>query len=424
MSTLQKKVNYIDAVIIALIIILAAIPREISIFVFSDGANRQYGSSISISLSFIISLLLLYKGKIKNDFKLLKYEPFFQYLLFGLLYGLFGALIQMNIKFYFVGAYRYILYIVLYIFITSNISFESIHKGFEIGLKVGCLFQAFVGLLRVFTGYLIPFISGTSENKRDGMLRLVGTFQHPGDCSLYLSFALMFFLCAFFYTRKKKTNLLFFIITFITIYYTQARAILIISFITISIIIFIKFRKKILVKLLLIPLVIFVLYCFYNSDIYYELFIRNSFTEMLYARSVHWIIGGRIMIDNPVNFFIGVGLNGIVDYINTNYYDFADLVLTSTVLDESFVRGMPIHNSILIVGCELGIVGLILYIRFFIKYIVFLIKAFLNSKYKFQPLFVSMSLVSFLIYCIQGWAAHKNFAWTMLVLLFAYVYLF
>ena len=181
-------------------------------------------------------------------------------------------------------------------------------------------------------------------------------------------------------------------------------------------------KKRFLFKALFIFAILTGVYWFIQSDSFYSLFIKNNIWDMLAARLVYWKMGIDIMIDSPSNFIIGIGLNNIVDFIDLNYSKYAGLVSTaSSILNSEFVRGMPIHNSFLIVGCELGILGIVLYIRIYMRIVLDSIKMLGNKRVhhdeKWVYVFLLAATVVIMVYCMQGWATHKDFAWTMIVVL-------
>lgn len=413
--------NWLRSFILGALIVLCAIPREYVLASFADSANRQYGSYVSVTLTMLCIAAFMLTGNLYFRKKYLK-APLVVYLIFSIISGIFLPVNSGNLIYYAVAVIRYVVYMVLFFILCQNISRRDYERAIDIGFKIALFLQLIIGCLAVFFDMYIPYISSQTANRRNGILRMVGTFAHPGDCSLYLSIIMMYYLCKVLFKHDKK-SLPFLLLSYFGIYLTQSRTMMIISLILAAFILFRRYRKYAIVKLVFFFGIFAAAFWFFRSDIFYELFIRNSFADMIIARLVHWIMGVRIMFSSIGNFIFGVGLNNIVDYVRSHYSEFSSLVGMSTILSEDFVRGMPIHNSFFIVGCELGIVGFILYIRMYVSYIRNSIKKIKLDKDKlFEYMFVISSLVSIAIYCLQGWAAHKEFSWVMIVVITAYFY--
>lgn len=437
----HSKRNYVESfsrvnvvrMMIALIIVTSAISRDFKLIVFnSNNIIRQYGSSIGISLPLIIGISLLFFKKrphkkvickrvnvvISNKRKDIFESPIFHYFIWGLISCVFLFFNNASFRWYVVGAYSYILYLLLFLLIIRNVSYAELSKGIDDGFRMGLIIQTIIGFLYVFGGILIPYVSNYSNSMRNGITRMVGSFTHPGDFSLYISIIYAYFLCKFLFLDEKKC-LLYVVIGFVDIYLSGARTMLIVSLILLLSIIIRRYHKRLEVKVFVVLLSITGGYYFYKSDFFQDLFVKHSFFEMLNARVVHWIIGFKIMFSSISNLFFGIGLNNHVDYIDKNYNEYAKLVYSaSTILSSEFVRGMPIHNSLLIVGCELGLFGLFLFLRIFLNMIHVSLIIIRSKKYhgllRMQATFLVAFTIVMLAYCMQGWAAHKSFSWIMI----------
>lgn len=411
----------ISTLIVALVVVLSAIPREIVFYNFSDLYTRQYGHAITIPYAILCSMLLLIikRGKIRISF-FAKKSPFVFYLVYGVFSLFFIVFNKAELSFYSVAAFKYILYITMFLILSSTVSLNNYLKGLEVGFKAALFLQTLIGWLYEFAGITIPYIGKYSSSYRNGLSRMEGTFTHPGDFSLYAGIIFIYFFYG--YLEKRKINsLLYSVVAYIDIFLSGARTMLLTVSILVAIILFYKYKKLIMAKTILVISISGGLFWFFRSEIFRDMFVEHDFNEMFVARFTHWIIGFNILFSNIENFLFGVGLNNHVRYIDENYGMF-DLVVSSAgdALDSEFVRGMPIHNSFLIVGCELGFIGLFLYLSYYVYHIRRAIDIAKNCpKYSNICKFIVTSLTLVLIYSIQGWAAMKSFAWIIVVILLA-----
>lgn len=238
---------------------------------------------------------------------------------------------------------------------------------------------------------------------------MTGSAGHPGDFSLYIAILFVYFISVYLFKKEKKYAV-YAIIAFVDIFLSGARTMLVVSCLVGFFILIRKYRRNFFViSAIVVVTVIFVAW-FLKSDVYQDMFVKNSLSDMFIARFVHWIMGFRITFGDLQSFLVGVGLNSHVDYIDAHYSAYATLVATaSSVLDSDFVRGMPIHNSYLIMSSEMGIVGFIMYVR---MYIIGIRKSILNIRKedgsKYIWVFALAAFAVFAFYCIQGWAMMKR----------------
>ncbi|WP_022758308.1 O-antigen ligase family protein [Butyrivibrio fibrisolvens] len=411
----------ISTLLIALVVLLSAIPREIVIYSFNDQYTRQYGRSISIPYAIICTFLLLFikRGKLKIN-KYAKKSPFLFYLVYGVFSVAFIIFNKAELPFYSVAAFKYVLYIISFLILSSSVSLKNYLKGLDLGFKIALMLQTLIGWLYEFAGITVPYIGKYSVSYRNGLSRMEGTFTHPGDFSLYAGILFIYFFYKFLY-KKGVVSLVYSAVAYIDIFLSGARTMLLTISVLVAIILFFRYRQLLLVKILLAIGISGGLYWFFNSDIYIDMFLEHDFSEMFVARFTHWIVGFNIMFSSIESFLFGVGLNNHVRYIDENYGMFA-LVVSSAgdALESEFVRGMPIHNSFIIVGCELGIVGTLSYLSYYIFYICEIGKVFhKDSRYRRICAFIISSIVIIMIYSIQGWAMMKTFAWEIVIVIFA-----
>ena len=417
----NKKLISLRMMIFILMIVFSAIPGEIRLLDFMDNLTRENGSAISLTLLFILYFvyLVVVKGKLwwSKDFLKL---PIVKYFLWSGISLLFFPIVGFSLKYYFVGFYKYCFYFLILLSLLDNhFSYDEFSKALDCGSKISVIFQTAIAMLYQMTGVVIPFVTRYSEALRGGIPRMVGTFSHPGNFSLYIAFFLVYFFCQYFFSREKKLLIYIFVCLF-DIYMSGSRTVIILTVGAFSIILFYRYKKNILVKLIFVLAFCALLFVFFQSDFALDLF--GNFNDMFLARFAHWITAIEIMFKNPVNFFCGVGLNNVVDYINENFYEFHTLVAASDIITEEFARTMPIHNSYLIVGAELGIVGFILYASIYVKLIIVSLRNIKNKKFRLQYVYILVTAMVLAIYGIQGWASHSFCSWFLILILVAYTY--
>ncbi|MCH4192001.1 MAG: hypothetical protein LKF52_06820 [Butyrivibrio sp.] len=412
----------ISEMIISLMVILCSLPQELTLKSYSDSYTRQYGSSytITISMVLVVCLIIARNGHIKK-YKYTIKSPFIAFILFGVFSICFKPFNGVPIAFYGIAACKYLAYGLMFIVLTNCVTYHRFLEGFDLGAKAGLIFQSIIGWLYVFAGVEVPVIGGHSNSVRNGLSRMVGTFQHPGDFSLYIGILFVYFLCRIIITGEKK-KLIYLFIAFLDIFLSGARTMLLVTSIVAVIVLYKKYRRSSFAKVAIFAVIVFVVVLFLQSDIYQDMFVRHNVYDMLVARTIHWILGFKIMTESISNFLFGIGMNNIVHYIDENYTRYAALVaLASNVLDSDFVRGMPIHNSFLIIGCELGIGGFTLYIWIYIWYTRQLLQIMRKSiASKFDCFFIIADFGVFILYSFQGWAMMKNFAWTLFILIISF----
>ncbi len=409
-------------VILVLMIVTCVLPREQTIYAFQENLTREYGSVISITIPMIAMLGIIFLNRGQISYNRFIENPLLTWFNFAIASGLFILINEGKFSYYLVAASRMMLYILMYILLSYNISKKTFFEAIDLGFRITLIIQTIIGCLYEFFGISIPIISNYSDSVRNGMKRMVGSFSHPGDFSLYIAIITLYFVTQLIFRREKRVIPFVFMGT-MDILLSGARSMLICTLIACFALLLRKNRNNIFLKLGLVISVIVGIVIFLKSDIFQDLFIKHNFFDMFLARFVHWIIGIKIMTRNPINFICGVGLNNCVDYINEHFSAFTGLLAQQTVIDNSFVSHSPIHNSYLIAGVETGIIGIILYARIYLKGLIdsiHLVKK--KSKYKAEAMFIGAAFFTYAVYAMQGWSLQKNYALTMLVVLCAFLH--
>lgn len=415
-----KKISIKNVLLIA-IIILCAYTRGINFFVVNDyeNVNRQFGSGLVITITtpIIIYLILSFIKNKKIFIKDLK-EPIIIFMFFSIISLFFP--IKRNIRLSIIAVLLIIEYGLLFLSIKSLYKYKEVYRCIDISFKISLIIQTILGSLKSFGGIKIPFITDSGVDIiRNGVYRMTGTFAHSGEFSMYIFIMFIYFLCQYYFNGKTR-YLSYVGICLFDLFYSGSRTIILLSALIFGIIILIKYRKSIMVKTFYILVGIIGGFVFINSDAFYKLFIEKSFMEMLDVRFVHYIAGFRIMTRDMMNFLLGVGLNNNVNYIIENYnFTFNNISLNS-IVSSGFMQRNPIHNSFLVIGVELGIVGLILYARIFLRELGLLKINKIDSQFKANYVFINVTIISYIIYGFQGWALLKNPLWIMLIIIISF----
>ena len=414
----------LNSIILSLINITCIWSKSLPVISFEDGISRPYGSAISIGVPLVLTLLLVFFNLSKPYKKMRSIRtPFCQHCLFAIFSGIFLLFNEGSICNYIVAFFEYITYLILFCAVYNFMSKEDVITAVDRGFRASLIIQTAIGWLYVFFGILVPYISNYSNSVRNGFSRMTGSAGHPGDFSLYIAILFVYFISVYLFKKEKKYAV-YAIIAFVDIFLSGARTMLVVSCLVGFFILIRKYRRNFFViSAIVVVTVIFVAW-FLKSDVYQDMFVKNSLSDMFIARFVHWIMGFRITFGDLQSFLVGVGLNSHADYIDAHYSAYATLVATaSSVLDSDFVRGMPIHNSYLIMSSEMGIVGFIMYVR---MYIIGIRKSILNIRKedgsKYIWVFALAAFAVFAFYCIQGWAMMKRMSWILLIIVNAIIY--
>ena len=95
------------------------------------------------------------------------------------------------------------------------------------------------------------------------------------------------------------------------------------------------------------------------------MFVNNNIKDMFLTRFVHWSAAFQVIKDN---WLMGVGLNNSVTYIQ-NHPLIISIAYENSLENMGFYYTNPIHNSILLVFSECGMIGGIMYLGIYIKLI-------------------------------------------------------
>ncbi|MDU2155646.1 MULTISPECIES: O-antigen ligase [Clostridium] len=416
----------INKIFVVLLPVIAAYSRNIFKIVSilnENKLNMQYGSDISIDLISVwilgFTVIVLLRGINKSKF--ISKSGFGLFFIISLISMIFPN--NKNNLLSIFGLVQIFKYFIIVILLDTVGDFNKFYSWIKIGLKIGLIVQTIVGYTFTFGGITIPYITGTSSHSiRNGYYRMFGTMESPGDFSLYMIIILIFFLVDFLVLKEKK-SIVYTIFSWLNLYFSGARAMTILSGIIIIGIIYYFYRKNHIVKIITIIGAISSIIYFLDSEYYYEYFVRNNIFDMLNTRMVHWNVGIRLFYEN---FIFGVGLNNITYYIFNNFDEvFLSINYQNILVDSMFLQRAPIHNSFLIVACEMGVLGLIAFLRIYIialKKCLLVIRKENKEFYKFT-IFPVVALGTYIIYGLQGWAMLKQPFWIIFCTIICYIQL-
>ncbi|MCI1857419.1 MAG: O-antigen ligase family protein [Sporolactobacillus sp.] len=423
MSILQKyeKIRLVDIMLIMLIVV-CPLPRAYTMYNFMSGPeNRPFGNTLGITIPLLFFILMYFITIGKNNFYIYYKSPlnyFFFFAVISFFFPIQGRIWQITL----IGIFKLLIIWGLYDILLKKFSFANYEKCLDWGLSIGLLIESALGFLYVFAHVSIPYVSIGFPYDRNGFSRMTGAMAHPGDFSLYISIIYFYYICKLLFKKDKK-SIKYIILSLVDLVLSGARAMIITSILISVIIFWKKYQRNWIVKLVIMSGIIIASIGVYHSSFYQNLFMEENFFETITARLIHWRIGFQIMFSSFNNFLFGVGLNNHVDYIASHFSTLSYLITDTSVVDAFFIQNNPIHNSLLVVGTELGIVGLFLYISIYIVGIINawkILKAY--PKYKSQCTYVIGCLFIFLLYSFQGWALMKDMGWVLFILVNAFLY--
>ena len=417
----MKRVD-IRAVILALMIVTCVTFREVTLYQLPEEIFRPYDSRFSISFPMIfLGLLMLINRKVVyRSFGLTK--PLTVYFLFCIASVVFLPLNGGSFAYYLVAAVKMAVYILMYGMLSCGMSHESFEKGLDWGFRAGMIFETVMGMLAEFFGIVVPFWGNYRDWYRNGLPRMEGSFAHPSDFSLYIMMLTLYFIVRLLY-KKDRWSIPFILMGCADIYLSGSRTMLLTTALLGGALVVFRFRDNMKMWLVIAACAAAGVAVFVASGAFNGLFVEDNFYKMFLVRFTHWVIGVRMLLRNPVNFLVGVGLNNHLDYFNNNYPYFADLLANSRSLSEYFARMHPIHNTYLVVATETGVTGLLVYLGMYARSLIEAVRLYRKSPaLRPEAIYAVTIFAALLIYCMQDWALQKNFAMTMMVVVWAYLH--
>ncbi|MER0438941.1 O-antigen ligase family protein [Emticicia sp. W12TSBA100-4] len=296
-------------------------------------------------------------------------------------------------------------YLILFNLFHSTLSYFQIIEGLFDGFRVASIIQLILAIcfpilkMKTVTSlfHTASIEWSTRLGSRDGA---VGFFVSPGNLAIFNMIAIAFFFSCYTNKIKKTYSLIFLIFNIITLFLTYSRTAYLSTVVMIFCMYFINrysakniFSIVNLLKVIL-PICLILSWVVFYSPVS-DLFLKSDGTEQYDNRMVHWLMAGNIFSASPI---LGVGLNSHLSFLKSNY------TFASSVTFNEFFTSNPIHNIHLIVLSEIGLLGFILWIVFFLRLVNKLkISLSLNNN-KIIPLSTIGIIIAFFLYGITGWA--------------------
>lgn len=379
--------------------------------------QRQYGNAFTINIftlllpiGFLVIIILNKRIKFSKDI-------FIACIIF-LIFTFFFPNNQ-NREFTCFAIYALGKYLLLFIILISIYEIDEFKKDILGVFKAILVFETILGILQVFFSIKIPYISTWSTDSiRNGLVRMAGTFSSGPDFSLVIAFLMSFFLVECLYNSEKGLRK-YIIICVFDIWFAGSRTMIVIIAIITFYILLKKYKNQIFFKILLSIMSITTIWAVSFTTFYQNMFVNNNIKDMFMTRLVHWMAAIHIIKDN---WLFGVGLNNSVTYIQ-NHPQIISNIYKNSLENIGFYYTNPIHNSILLVFCECGIIGGILYLGIYIKMILECRKFFIIydvRKRKNNYLFIICATIIWFVYALQGWGTLKEHSWILFTLLYTY----
>lgn len=263
-------------------------------------------------------------------------------------------------------------FLVLY-YIVTTCSYKTILNGIFAGIAIGIILNfilSFMFSVLNFTAIakLYNSTAGLREGDRAGA---VGTFDHSNTLGVFISYCYCFFLACILTGYKKKNSITLLILSVLIIVFSKSRSSLMsISFASLICVVLYKFKQysifspRIFFKAVL-PVILIIATIFWLTPIA-DMFLKSDADDMMLARGMQYLSGYEMFTEHPI---FGVGWNSHLKYMSENIYiDFNTLFSTDEWLGDDFTYTHPIHNSWLILLCELGLIGFGIIVYFIIRY--------------------------------------------------------
>ena len=267
-----------------------------------------------------------------------------------------------------VAIVRILLYLAFLYILTSSVSSQTLLRGIYKGLTYTVILQGIlafaftIGITEVAS--LFREYAYIRSDERPGA---VGTFAHPNPFGAYMSMCYAFFLACYLLGYEKRKSLIWAIASCLVLIPSFSRtamlSVVVITVVCISIRNTLNssiFSVKNIFQRIL-PVIILTLCIVFFTPLKNS-FVGSNLDEMMIARLLHFYCGYMIFLDHPI---IGVGFNTHVEYMIDNF-NFKEMAFADPIIID-FLYSHSIHNIFFIWLAELGLLGMIFILYFFIK---------------------------------------------------------
>ncbi len=275
-------------------------------------------------------------------------------------------------------------YIIFLYIVCSSIDMKTVIKALYEGFMYSTILQVLLTICYPILGIeqVVELFRESVSIRAEERPGAPGTFSHPNNLGGYMIYVIAFYTTCYLMQYRKRMSLIMTIAAFFVLIFTFSRTALLASIISIIalIVIYLTRNGSIFtirnIFTLILPLIIGSLALIFLTPIKNS-FIGSNIDEMMIARLLHFYCGYETIIEHP---WLGVGLNTHLEYIRHNITFGAVFGDISRIFwkAEEFMYSHPIHNILLIILSELGVVGT-LPILFFIIYRFYNVKKVLRT---------------------------------------------
>lgn len=362
---------------IALSVFIACVPLE---FIFQNEILSL--PKITGLIAFLSYIFYIFRNKIR-----IIWDSALTFMVLFILFGIISIFWTINLPYTLTSLSTYLLLTILYFLIINLIKSKTDLDQLMVFLLIGSLILILSALIQ---WYELGFsdttrISGLSLNSN-----YLGTLMFLALLSIYWILINK--------NRFIKFVALFGLIsTFFCILSSQSRG-SVISFSLLGILFLLTSRKKYQAIIILI-IIAFIFFRFGSDDLWSRFLMIGNETGVDRFRDL-WPLGIELIKNNPLIGY-GLGTNGLA-------------------IGSLFLRNLSVHNGILAVLIDTGLIGLILYLGFIISAIIHPIRSYFNYRLKENRIylflqFLLISLISyFTIWIKSGGAEYDKVLWILL----------
>lgn len=380
--------------------------------------TREYYVFNFLQAFSVVMLVFIIKNrkKVKVDIDLVLISSFVFICFISSFYA-----INMNAALF--DAFRYFQLLIIYIYFSRIFNSKKFKKNIMNTLVIGLLIQLFIGVMQIITGGPIglKYLGEGTSVFRAGAAGLEkgfsGTFGHPGPIALYACFILIWTLF------DKELN------RFIRIIGISVSSIIIVfafgrSTILLMLLVYIIYFSKIVLKptaknailafFLIGSLIIATSVSWKQLTPLLDRFLNSDIEQQYDNRMMHYDIGFYFVKQKPI---LGIGINNYLDKTKLDY---------PSEFGTNFYLKNPIHNVFLLYAVEIGIIGVLVYISFILKFMLSNIKSRKMNEFdeneKLMLKGYNVTILIYSLYNMQGWGGVQTKSLIMFILTIAFGY--
>lgn len=419
-------IKFIAGIFIILVIFLAAyymgsksIDRIMIFCLFASFGIRTNFAFIPVDLlgnRYLQGTFILYLADIpiyyligrwlkkRQHWSILKKTKSFKWIKAFIILAFISVLYSYSKQSAFWGSVHLVKYLCLYIVCADYISIDNHRKLIINGISLAVIFESIVSIIQEITGstvglYILGEMEGAFRGRYvDGEYStgIAGTFAHSSDIAFFMLFAIIILLFNIKYFSRVKVLIISALAAFI-ILLSECRTAIVLALCAFAYFFIKTVGKRKLKKWEVFVATGMILggvaVVIFEWNHIYAMFALSDFTQSIFNRFAQWEIGWKEILQRPI---LGHGIN---NYINVMYSKYPSLY------ENFFNYRNPIHNIFLQVWFDIGIAGMIIYI----KIILTNIKTFTQIELKDAMQVAGVIyLITSIAYGIDGWGAIKE----------------